>query len=154
MEAIQSESDFKQRLAQLDARSQQQFALRLVDAVRGYCDDGRLLSVLAAVERNDGSPAELESAAKSARAMVVSLHTRCGADGDWAAQAGYFVARAADVLIRGLLRPEDNLAYRVAQNCRMAATCVAVDGETEAGAKQMAIQWGLLDDYLAEQRGK
>ena len=40
-------------------------------------------------------PDELAASLKMAKSIMVESYTRCGADGDWNEQAGYFVARAA-----------------------------------------------------------
>ena len=55
----------------------------------------RIARVLKVAGDSEASEGELADALKTARATTFDCHTRCGSEGDWSEQAGYFVARAA-----------------------------------------------------------
>ena len=71
----------------------------------------------------DASEEELAAALKTAHAVTFDSHARCGAEGHWADQAGYFVARAAVAAsdATGALRA-GGPAWQAAMSARMAHT--------------------------------
>ena len=156
MTAIDSDVTFKSALEGLDAASQRQLAVRFVQHVLPLCQDARVARAVAAGGRLSASSGELENALKSVRAASVELHTRCGSDGDWAEQAGYFVARAA----AAALSPAEqatvrNPAWQAALSSRMARTCATIaeqeTGETSAHGES-EWQYRALGDYLNSNR--
>ena len=92
---VTNDSEFRQALDGLDATRQRLVAARFVENVLALCVDERIASVTRVAGNGEASADELAAALKTARATTFDCHTRCGSEGDWSEQAGYFVARAA-----------------------------------------------------------
>ena len=95
MTHIDNDAEFRRALDDLDPARQRQLAARFVENVLALCSDERIARVLRVAGNSEASEDELAEALKTARATTFDCHTRCGSEGDWAEQAGYFVARAA-----------------------------------------------------------
>jgi hypothetical protein len=103
--------------------------------------------VVDAAANEDTTADELAVAFKQAKAAALDSHTRCGSDSDWQAQAGYFVARAASVLVA----PDKQAkapAWEAAANARMARTCGHIDASDESMHEESEAQYRLLEQFL------
>ena len=149
MTAISNENHFREALGKLSLAEQRQVGARFVNDVISFADDDRVAFAVRTAENSKATEAELTAAFKGARAAALDYHTRCGADADWKDQAGYFVARAASVITT----PEkgatgDEPAWKAAVNCRMANTCILIEGESEAGPREIEKQYAILESYI------
>jgi len=107
--------------------------------------DSRLQQVIDAVEVGT----DLATAFKSAKRVSLEAHARCGSEGDWNEQAGYFVARAAQAAVEPQVRTAGkNPAWKAAMQCRMARTCLASDSDEDTHDLETGAQHQLLTDYL------
>jgi hypothetical protein len=95
----------------------------------------------------------LASAAKTAKALALEKHTRCGAEGDWQAQASYFLARATRELL-ATSKPSQMPAWEAALNARMARTCGLIDHAHDTMHDESDAQYQLLTDYLAREESR
>ncbi len=146
MQVISNDTEFRQALEQLDPISQRVVAVKFVENVLALGDDRRISRALETAADTQASEEELSSALKQARAAALESHTRCGADGDWREQAGYFVARAAASAF-GTAK-KSGLAWSAAMSCRMARTCTEIDTETDTSGQESAAQYATLSEFL------
>jgi len=149
MTQISNDIEFRKAIDSLDFTKQRVLAGLLVKNVLELCDDKRITHVVETAINTDASDAELAAALKEARATTMDCHTRCGAEGDWKAQAGYFVARAATAAVT----PESQSkgggpAWQAAMSSRMARTSMLIDVEESATSNESEQQYQILSDYL------
>ena len=112
------------------------------------CTDERIARVLEVAGDPGASDSALTEALKTAKATTFDCHTRCGAEGDWLEQAGYFVARAAVAALTPLGQMPGGIAWQAAMSARMAETSKSiVTGENTAG-QESENQYRLLAGFL------
>lgn len=142
---ISNDSDFRQALDKLDVGQQRRVGVAFVRHVLAF---NPVVSKAVDVAANaDATADELALAFRQAKAAALDSHTRCGADSDWQAQAGYFVARAAAALVA----PEKQAkapAWEAAANARMARTCQQIDASDESMHEESEAQYRLLEQFL------
>lgn len=149
MTQITNDTDFRQAIGQLDFNKQRELAGKFVNNVIGLSTDDRVGRVVKVALDNGASDDEVASAQKTAKAATVDCHTRCGSEGDWKEQAGYFVARAASAA----LMPESQNrgggpAWQAAMSCRMARTSELIDNEQGSDNEETEQQYQILSVYL------
>ena len=151
MSKINNDTEFRQALKGLNTQDQRIVAAKFVEHVLSLCKDERLKRVVKTAGDTDASEDELSSALKSARAATFDSHTRCGSEGSWAEQAGYFVARAAVAAVT----PEaqswvEGVALHAAMSSRMARTSMFIDDEARELSAQSENEWQYqaLTEYL------
>jgi len=150
MPPISNDDAFKQNLLQLEPVRQRLVAARFVDHVLPLCSDDRIGRALKVAADPEASDDELGGALKSARAAALDTHTRCGAEGNWRDQAGYFVCRAAvAALTPGEQAKGGSPAWQAAMSSRMARTSVLISDESDAVTTQSESEWQyrVLEDY-------
>jgi hypothetical protein len=94
---------------------------------------------------------ELLNALRSARAATFESHTRCGSEGNWTDQAGYFVARAAVAAVTPPTQSRARgAAWQAAMSSRMARTSMLIDDGDGQPTAQAENEWQYqtLSDYL------
>jgi hypothetical protein len=148
---ISNDTEFKLALEQLNVVQQRQVAAMFVTHVLALSDDNRLDRVIKVAADADATAEELSGALKTAHSATFDSHARCGAEGNWQDQAGYFVARAA---VAATTAPEHSRAggpaWQAAMSARMAYTSMLidkVDGDESAHA-EAEWQYQSLSDYL------
>ena len=149
MTQISNDTEFRQSISQLDFSKQRELAGMFVNNVIGLSTDERVDRVIKVALNNSVSGEELVSSLKTAKAATVDCHTRCGSEGDWKEQAGYFVARAATAA----MMPETQNrgggpAWQAAMSCRMARTSELIDSESGSDNDEIEQQYQILSDYL------
>ena len=149
MTQITNDSEFRKAIESLDFNKQRVVAGLLVKNVLDLCDDERIARVTDIATHASASEDELASALKTARAATLDCHARCGSEGDWQAQAGYFVARGATAAVT----PESQSkgggpAWQAAMSCRMARTSMQIDAEEVSASNENEQQYNILSDYL------
>lgn len=151
MSEMCNDTEFRRTLESLDARQQREIAVMFVRHVLHLSEDGRLKRVLDIAGDADASEEELAGAVKMARAVTFDSHARCGAEGHWAEQAGYFVARAA---VAACTLPSQSRAggpaWQAAMSARMAHTTNLIDDDsnTQSAHTECVWQYEALSDYL------
>jgi hypothetical protein len=148
MSDITDDAGFKQALRGLDYTSQRQLAARFVENVMPLATDDRVAHVVAVAGKADAGEAELADALHSARAATLACHTRCGSEGDWKEQAGYFVARAATAAVTPEGRQAGGPAWQAAMSARMAQTARSIDTDEDCAGQERLSQYSLLSDFL------
>lgn len=145
MSTISNDTEFRQALDALSLEQQRTVASRFVQNVLSLSGDSRLQQVIDAVDVGT----DLATAFKSAKRVSLEAHARCGSEGDWNEQAGYFVARAAQAAVEPQVRTAGkNPAWKAAMQCRMARTCLASDSDEDTHDLETGAQHQLLTDYL------
>lgn len=142
---ITQDTDFRQALDKLGLRQQRRIGAAFVRNVLVF--NSAVTKVVDVAANEDSTADELALAFKQAKAATLDSHTRCGADSDWQAQAGYFVARAASALVA----PEKQAkapAWEAAANARMARTCGHIDAADESMHEEGEAQYRLLEQFL------
>jgi hypothetical protein len=151
MSQINNEADFRKVLESLGDGQQRQVAAMFVKHVLHLSDDKRLERVVKTTADPDSTREELAAAHKIAHAVTFDSHARCGAEGHWTDQAGYFVARAA---VAASTSPENarvgGPAWQAAMSARMAHTSMLIDDDSEqhSAHTECEWQWQALSDYL------
>lgn len=149
MTQITNDIEFKRAIGGLDYAQQRELAGQFVKNVLELSADERIARVVETALDAGASADELANALKSARAAMLDSYTRCGAEGDWKEQAGYFVARAAVAA----LTPEaqnkvGDLAWQAAISSRMARISMLIDSENNATSEESDHQYRILTEYL------
>ena len=149
MTQINNDTEFRQTIGELEFNRQRELAGMFVNNVIGLSTDDRVGRVVQVALNRDAGDSEVAEAQKTAKAATVDCHTRCGSEGDWKEQAGYFVARAATAA----LMPESQNrgggpAWQAAMSCRMARTSELIDSEEGSDSDEIEQQYQILTDYL------
>jgi hypothetical protein len=148
MTEITNDKEFRAALDRLDAGEQRLVAAAFANSVLHLCTDERIARVLEIAGDPGASDSALAEALKAAKATTFDCHTRCGAEGDWLEQAGYFVARAAVAALTPLGQMPGGVAWQAAMSARMAETSKSiVTGENTAG-QESENQYRLLAGFL------
>jgi hypothetical protein len=150
MSQITSDEEFRKALHDLDAIQQRVIAAKCVEHVLPLCSDERINRVVKVAVDENASQDELAAALKSAKAAAIESHTRCGSEGDWSEQAGYFVARAAVAAVTPQAQSKANPAWSAAMNSRMAQTSIIINDESSEGKTHSENEWqyDMLSKYL------
>lgn len=149
MTQINNDSDFRKAIESLDFDKQRVLAGLFVKNVLGLCDDKRVPHITDVALDANASDDELASALKTARAATFDCHTRCGSEGDWEAQAGYFVARAATAAVTPASQSKaGGPAWQAAMSSRMARTSIQINAEDVSTSDESQQQYQILTDYL------
>ena len=142
---INNDTEFRQALNGMDLEQQRVMAACFAENVLSLSDDDRIQGVVSTVIEGR----EIEDAFKSAKAASLEAHARCGAEGDWNDQAGYFVARAAQAAVEPQVRTGGkNPAWKAAMQARMARTCLASEEGEDSHDRETVAQYKILNDYL------
>ena len=145
---IMNDSDFRKELEQLSLAHQRRVGAAFVRNVLELTVDPAVTKVIdTAANAEDVTDDELALAFKNAKAAALESHTRCGADSDWQAQAGYFVARAASALVAPVKQAKSP-AWEAAANARMARTCGMIESADESMHEESEAQYRLLEQFL------
>jgi len=151
MSQITNDEAFRQALQGLDATQQRVVAAMFVEHVLSLSTDDRIEGVVKVAADSGASDDEVANALKSAKSATIDSHTRCGSEGDWTEQAGYFVARAAVAAVtpQGQSRG-GSPAWQAAMSSRMAKTSILIDNEADEAPTHDENEWqySMLSDYL------
>ena len=151
MSHITNDAEFKQTLSDLDATQQRTVAAMFIEHVLPLSDDDRIKRVVKVATDDSASPGEIADALKSAKAATMDSSTRCGAEGNWTDQAGYFVARAAVAALTAPAQSKSGSpAWQTALSCRMAQTSIQIDDDTAELPSHSENEWqyDILSNYL------
>ena len=151
MSQISNDTEFKQALQNLDATQNRMVAALFIEHVLTLSNDDRIQRAVKVAANSNVSDGEISDALKLAKAAIMDSSTRCGAEGNWTEQAGYFVARAA---VAALTSPAQSRsggpAWQAAMSCRMAQTSLLIDNESDEVTANSENEWqySILSDYL------
>lgn len=149
MTAITNDTEFGQALARLSAVQQRVAGALFARNVLGLCDDERVRRALEVAARPVADADEIAAALRMAKAAALDAHARCGADGEWSDQAGYFVARAVEACLATQVLSEGRLpVWKAAMSSRMARTAVAEAVGEDPHDRESQHQYRILSDYL------
>lgn len=151
MGSITNDAEFKQTLQGLDAAAQRVIAAKFVEHVLALSDDDRIKRVVKVALDSSASAAEISDALKVAKSAIMDSSTRCGAEGNWTDQAGYFVARAAVAVTTPQAQSQSgSSAWQAAMSCRMARTSMLIDADTADALSNSENEWqyDLVSNYL------
>ena len=143
---INNDRDFNAALGQLSRNGQRQVGARFAESVLTLSKDVRVKNAIDAAKRIDIKDDELDAAYKAAKKASVDSFTQCGKECDWISQAGHFVAQAALVC----LEPGGNPAWDAAMHARMARTSEGIATGIGTDNAETAVQYRILEKYLAE----
>ncbi len=151
MSQISNDTEFKQALQNLDATQNRIVAALFIEHVLTLSNDDRIQRAVKVVANNSASDGEISDALKLAKAAIMDSSTRCGAEGNWTEQAGYFVARATVAALTPLAQSRSGgPAWQAAMSSRMAQTSLLIDNESDeiTGNSENKWQYSILSDYL------
>lgn len=152
MATITNDNEFRKALKGLEYSQLREVAGMFVQNIISLSSDDRIKRVVKVASDAEATADELASALKSAKAAMIDCHARCGAEGDWRHQAGYFVARAAT----SALTPEGQCrsggpAWQAAMSSRMARTSIEIDSGDDTPSEESEQQYRILSNYLNSQ---
>lgn len=151
MSQINNDADFKQVLQKLDAAQQRTVAALFVEHVMSLNNDDRIERVVKVAADNSATDGEISDALRSAKAATMDCSTRCGAEGNWTDQAGYFVARAAVAAMTPVAQSRaGGPAWQAAMSSRMAQTSILIDDDSDEVPEHSENEWqyDILSSYL------
>jgi hypothetical protein len=148
MSRISNDAEFRRALDGLDATRQRLVAARFVENVLALCSDERIARVVGVAGNSDATENELAEALKTARATTFDCHTRCGSEGDWSEQEGYFVARAATAALTPVAQMPSGPAWQAALSSRMAQTSKAIVTGDDTAGQEAGQQYRVLSEFL------
>ena len=149
MQEITNDKEFSETLDNLSMEQQRAVGALFVENVLKLSDDPRVAKALEAAKDTEIDEDTLNLARRNIKAASLEAHTRCGAEGEWLDQAGYFVARAAEACVEPQVRSKGKgPAWKAATNARMARTCLASDTGEDAHGNERNAQYKILTDYL------
>ena len=149
MSTISNDNQFREALNRLTLAQQRAVGARFVENVLSLSSDQRVAQVLAVAKDANASEDAVSLARRSIKAASLEAHTRCGSDGEWIDQAGYFVARAAEACLEPAGRsPGKGPAWKAAMSARMARTCLAADSDQDSHDSESQAQYNILISYL------
>ncbi|MGA9033308.1 MAG: hypothetical protein WB402_12395 [Sulfuricaulis sp.] len=144
---IRSDADFKAALNKLPTPDQRRVAARFVESVVALCHDPRVAAAINAARRLDISDAELTAAFHAVKTACVDSYTQCGHEADWRAQAGHFVAKAAETCVMPDGRARD-IGWNAAMQARMARTCEAISTGRGTENREAEQQFRILEEFM------
>lgn len=150
MTGITNESEFRQAIKELDYDRQRVLAAKFIEHVLGLSTDKRIANAVRIAADSNASQDELSTAFHEARKAAIDCHTRCGSEGDWQEQAGYFVARAAIAAVTPESKLDDSssAAVQAAVSCRMAQTCKSIVAADDTALQETQDQYRILSEYI------
>jgi hypothetical protein len=148
MTEIRNDIEFRQKIESLPFARQRLLAAHLVESVLQFSDDERVARVVKVAADPRASADELATALRTAKAVVIDSHARCGAECDWKDQAGYFVARAAAAAVSPEGQMAGGPAWQAAMSSRMAATCRAIESTEDTAGPTRLQQYRVLSEFL------
>jgi len=148
MTEVTNDADFRKALDSLDATRQRLVAARFVENVVALCSDKRIARVIQVASDSEVGEEELAEALKAARATTFDCHTRCGSEGDWSEQAGYFVARAATAALTPMAQMPSGPAWQAALSSRMAQTSRSIVTGDDTSGQEVMQQYRILSEFL------
>ena len=148
MTAISNDTEFRTALDGLDATRQRLVAARFVKNVVALCSDDRIARVIQVAGNSEASESELAEALKTARATTFDCHTRCGSEGDWTEQEGYFVARAAVAALTPVGKMPSGPAWQAALSSRMAQTSRSIVTGDDTAGQEGNQQYRILSEFM------
>ncbi|MCB1799523.1 MAG: hypothetical protein KDI67_11630 [Gammaproteobacteria bacterium] len=149
MSTISNDNQFREALNRLTLAQQRAVGARFVENVLSLSSDQRVAQVLAVAKDANASEDAVSLARRSIKAASLEAHTRCGSDGEWIDQAGYFVARAAEACLEPEGRSQGKgPAWKAAMSARMARTCLAADSDQDSHDSESQAQYNILISYL------
>jgi hypothetical protein len=149
MSDISNDAQMREAIAGLDIPRQRVLAARFIENVLGLTDDERVGRAIGIAAKPDADEEQLSSALRGVKAAALDAHARCGSDGEWNDQAGYFVARAAEAAVAPQVRSHGRgPAWQAALNCRMARTAEATETDEDAHGSESQAQYRILNDFL------
>ena len=146
-----NDKEFRATLASLNPLQQRELAVLFVNHVLSLCTDKRLDRVMKTAADAEATEEELAAALKTAHAVTFDSHARCGAEGHWADQAGYFVARATVAAVTPIAQSRvGGPAWQAAMSARMAHTTNLIDDVTNTQSAHTECEWQYraLSEYL------
>jgi hypothetical protein len=150
MANIYNETQFKEAIGALDSNVQRQLAALFTEHVLELTDDSRISNGAGVASDPDASEGELAASFKTVKAATIESHTRCGSEGDWKAQAAYFVARACEAALMPEGYKKAGPALQAATSARMARTAWSIDSDESGESGEREAQYQTLNEFLSK----
>lgn len=148
MAKIKDETQFREAITALDSNAQRLLAALFTENVLDLTDDNRIAGGVVTASDPTASEGELGASFKTVKAATIESHTRCGAAGDWRAQAAYFVARACEAALMPKAYKKSGPALQAATSARMARTAFSIDMDEDGETGEREAQYEILNNFL------
>jgi hypothetical protein len=150
MTSINNEIQFREVAGTLDGNLQRQLAAQFTEHVLELTDDSRIVNNVGVASDPSATTSELAASFKTVKAATIESHTRCGSEGDWKAQAAYFVARACEAALMPEGYKKAGPALQAATSARMARTAYSIDTDTDSETGEREAQYQILNHFLSK----
>ncbi len=150
MANINNEAQFKGAIGALDSNVQRQLAAQFTEHVLELTEDSRIANGAGVASDPGASEAELAASFKTVKAATIESHARCGSEGDWKAQAAYFVARACEAALMPEGYKKAGPALQAATSARMARTAWSIDSDEGGESGEREAQYLILNEFLSK----
>lgn len=150
MDQVNNEVDFKHAVETLDDAAQRQLAASFAANVLEYSDDKRIEAGIKVASNPGADESELSASYKTVKAATIESHTRCGSEGDWSAQAAYFVARACEAALMPVSLKKSGRAIQAAASARMACTAHSIDASEGGETGEREAQYKIFNEFLSK----
>ena len=147
--SISNDQEFRDALNGLGLAQKREVGALFAENVLALSDDSRVAQAVNAAKDDALEEDAMNLVRRSIKAASLEAHTRCGADGEWSDQAGYFVARAAEACVEPEGRSQGKgPAWKAAMSARMARTCLAAESDEDSHDTESQAQYQILTSYL------
>jgi hypothetical protein len=150
MTNVNSETQFREVAGTLDNDLQRQLATQFTEHVLELTSDSRIANGVGVASNPGATTADLAASFKTVKAATIESHTRCGSEGDWKAQAAYFVARACEATLMPEGYKVAGSALQAATSARMAQTAYSIDAEESGETGEREAQYQILNTFLSK----
>jgi len=150
MANINNEAQFKEAINSLDNNVQRQLAAQFTENVLELTEDSRISTGAGIASNPSAGESELAAGFKTVKAATIESHTRCGSEGDWKAQAAYFVARACEAALMPEGYKKAGPALQAATSARMARTAWSIDNDDGGETGEREAQYQILNTFLSK----
>jgi hypothetical protein len=150
MTSINNEIQFREVAGTLDGNLQRQLAAQFTEHVLELTDDSRITNNVGVASNPGATTSELAASFKTVKAATIESHTRCGSEGDWKAQAAYFVARACEAALIPEGYKKAGPALQAATSARMARTAYSIDTDSDSETGEREAQYQILNNFLSK----
>ncbi len=150
MTTINNEVQFREVAGTLDPDLQRQLAAQFTEHVLELTDDSRIANGVGVASDPGATASELAASFKTVKAATIESHTRCGSEGDWKAQAAYFVARACEAALMPEGYKKTGAALQAATSARMARTAFSIDEDDGGDTGEREAQYLILNEFLSK----
>lgn len=144
---VGNDAELRTELHGLAKTDQRVVAALFIENTLDLTEDQRVHRAVELAKQVDAPDEALADGFNSIKRAMIDSRTRCGAEGDWDAQAEHFVIRAAEAL-KTIASGSKEALWQVVQNCRMARSCALIARDDEGSNPESARQYEIFNHFV------